>query len=76
MPSDSPNWKLILIVLLATALVAAGAAYLTAEHVSMELVMVLALIAGGGSLVLNWYIGGTRPKKDKNDKNDSPDKPS
>ncbi len=73
MPSDSPNWKLILIVLLATALVATGAAFLTAEHVSMELVLVLALIAGGGSLALNWYIGGTRPK---NDKNDSPDKPS
>ncbi len=73
MPSDKPNWKLILIVLLVVAVVAVGAAILTAEHVPMELVLVLALIAAGGSFVLNWYIGGTRQKDGKND---SPDKPA
>ncbi|MCP4548398.1 MAG: hypothetical protein GY835_18215 [bacterium] len=73
MPSDKPNWKLILIVLVAVALTAAGAAVLTAEHVPMEFVLVLALIAVAGSFLLNWYVGGT--KKNDND-HDSPDKPA
>ncbi len=73
MPSDKPNWKLILIVLLAVAVTAVGAAVLTAEHVSMEFVLVIALIAVAGSFLLNWYVSGTR----KNDSDhDSPDKPA
>jgi len=73
MPTDKPNWKLILIVLLVVAVVAVGAAVLTAEHVSMEIVLALALIAVAGSFLLNWYVGGTL-KKDGD--NQSPDKPA
>lgn len=71
MPSDKPNWKLIIIVLLVVALVAVGAAVLTFQRVSMELVLILALVAVAASLVLNWYVGGTKKTaaKDK-----SPDK--
>ena len=73
MPSDKPNWKLIVIVLFAVAAVAVLAAILTAEHVSMELVLILALAAVAASLLLNWYIS---PSKQKGGKGDSPDRPN
>jgi len=73
MSSDNPNWKLILIVLLVVALVAVGAAVVTFERVSMELVLILALVTVAASFALNRYIGGAERTGGKNK---SPDKPA
>jgi len=73
MPSDKPNWKMIVIILLVVAVVAVLAAVLTFQRVSMELVLILALVAVAASVILNWYIS---PSKKKPQDKDSPDRPA
>jgi len=65
MTSDKPNWRTIVVILLVVAVLAVAAAFLTARHVSMELVLILALVAVAASFLLNWYISPSKEKKSK-----------